>query len=139
MFVILMRILFFFNIVGPYGVVFATILRDSVSLLRFPFFSHIYVFSRENLLVCCLKYSYNCFSSHLCSRCIDLPTLSSLQACPLPPSFLDTYNLSMSSVGCKALCTVISFLVFRFIIIIIIIHCAFFTLAQTGGFFFTEV
>ena len=30
---------------------------------------------------------------------------------PLPPSFLDTYSLSMSSLGCNAFCMVISFLV----------------------------
>ena len=33
-------------------------------------------------------------------------------ASPLPPSFLDTYNLSTSSLECNALCMVISFLVF---------------------------
>ena len=32
-------------------------------------------------------------------------------ASPLPPSFLETYSLSTSSLGCKALCIVISFLV----------------------------
>ena len=32
-------------------------------------------------------------------------------ASPLPPSFLDTNSLSMSSLGCNALCMVISFLV----------------------------
>ena len=32
-------------------------------------------------------------------------------ASPLPPSFLDTYSLSTSSLGCNALCMVISFLV----------------------------
>ena len=30
---------------------------------------------------------------------------------PLPPFFLDSYSLSRSSLGCKALCNVISFLV----------------------------
>ena len=30
---------------------------------------------------------------------------------PLPPYFLDTYSLSMSSLRCKALCMVINFLV----------------------------
>ena len=34
-------------------------------------------------------------------------------ASPLPPFFLDIYSLSMSSLGCKALCIIISFLVFR--------------------------
>ena len=32
-------------------------------------------------------------------------------ASPLPPSILDPYSLSMSSLGCSALCMVISFLV----------------------------
>ena len=32
-------------------------------------------------------------------------------ASPLPPPFRDTYNLSTSSLGCNALCIVISFLV----------------------------
>ena len=34
-------------------------------------------------------------------------------ATPLPPSFLDTYSLSTSSLWCNALCMVISFLVLR--------------------------
>ena len=36
-------------------------------------------------------------------------------ASPLPPSFLDTYILSLLSLGCKGLCIVISFLVLWFI------------------------
>ena len=36
-------------------------------------------------------------------------------ASPLPPSFLDTYSLSMSSLGCKALSIVINFLALWFI------------------------
>ena len=43
-------------------------------------------------------------------RCMDVSTLSSMLASPLPPSFLDTYSLSASSLGCNALCIVISFL-----------------------------
>ena len=39
----------------------AAIRRDSVSLFRFPFLSHVQVFSWEISLVCRLKYSYNCF------------------------------------------------------------------------------
>ena len=42
---------------------------------------------------------------------MDVSTLSSMLASPLPPSFLDTYSLSTSSLGCNALCIVISFLV----------------------------
>ena len=34
-----------------------------------------------------------------------------MPACPLPPSFLDTYSPSMSSHGCKASCMIICFLV----------------------------
>ena len=45
------------------------------------------------------------------SRCIDALTLSSMLASPFPPSYLDTYSLSTSSLGCNALCMVISFLV----------------------------
>ena len=37
-------------------------------------------------------------------------TLSLSLESPLSPSFLDSYSLSISSLGCKALCMVISFL-----------------------------
>ena len=37
--------------------------------------------------------------------------MSSMLASSLPPAFLGTYSLSSSSLGCKALCIVISFLV----------------------------
>ena len=40
--------------------------RDSVSLLRFPFLSHLQVLSYEILFVCRLKYPYRCFSSYFC-------------------------------------------------------------------------
>ena len=52
-----------------------------------------------------------CFSMSSSSRCIDVSTLSSMLASPLPPSFLGTCSLSKSSLGCNALCMVISFLV----------------------------
>ena len=42
---------------------------------------------------------------------MDASTVSSMLASHLPPCFLDTYNLSTSSLGCNALCMVISFLV----------------------------
>ena len=45
------------------------------------------------------------------SRCIDVFTLSLMLVRPLPPSFLDTYNLSTLSLRCTVLCMVISFLV----------------------------
>ena len=53
-----------FDIVGPYGVVCDTIRRDSISLLGFPFFVHVYVFSCEISLVCRLKCPNSCFSFH---------------------------------------------------------------------------
>ena len=53
----------------------------------------------------------SCFSMYSSSRCIDASALSSVLASTLPPSFLDTYSLSTSSLGCNALCTVISVLV----------------------------
>ena len=51
------------------------------------------------------------FSMLSSSRCNNASTLSSMLASPLPLSFLDTYSLSTSSLGCKALCVLISFLV----------------------------
>ena len=47
-----------------------------------------------------------------CPR-IDSSTQSSMQASPLPPSFLDTYSLSIPPLGYKTLCIVISSLVIR--------------------------
>ena len=41
---------------------------------------------------------------------VHASTQSSMLASPIPPPFLDTYSLSMSSLRCKALCIVISFL-----------------------------
>ena len=46
----------------------ATIKRNSVSLLKFPFRSHVQVFSREISPICRLKYPYSCFSSQFCFR-----------------------------------------------------------------------
>ena len=42
---------------------------------------------------------------------MDASAVSSMLASPLPPSFLDTYSRSTSSLGCNALCMDISFLV----------------------------
>ena len=44
----------------------AAIRRDSVSLLRFPFLSHVYVFSCAMLLISRLKRPWSCFSFHFC-------------------------------------------------------------------------
>ena len=53
----------------------------------------------------------SCFSVKSSSRCINASTLSSMLPNHLPRSFLHTYSLSTSSLGCSALCMVISFLV----------------------------
>ena len=44
----------------------SAIRKDSVSLLKFSFCSHIRVFSCEISPFCHLKYPYNCFSLHFC-------------------------------------------------------------------------
>ena len=113
--------------------------RVSLSLLRFLFLNHIQVSLREISLICRLKCPYSCFASQfyflvisvpmmimlsvlflmalpprLCkssSHCIDASTLAWMLLGPLPPSFLDTYSLSVLSVGYKTLYIVITFLV----------------------------
>ena len=45
---------------------FAAISRDLVSLLRFPFLTHIQIFSLNISLVCRFKCPYHCFSSYFC-------------------------------------------------------------------------
>ena len=115
----------------------AIIIRGSVSFLRFPFLSHVHVFSCDISLVILLKRPQNYFSSHFCFLvivvplvfvlvvlflvvaisllpcycCISASTLSLCLHSPLPPSLLDTYSLSTSYLGCNILCMVISFLV----------------------------
>ena len=55
---------------------YAAIKRDSVSLFRFPFRSHVQVFSCEISPVCRLKYPYSCFflpflfPCYCCSICL---------------------------------------------------------------------
>ena len=44
----------------------AAIRRDSVSLLKFPFLSHVQVLSCGMLLISRLKRPWSCFSSHFC-------------------------------------------------------------------------
>ena len=119
----------------------AAIRKDSVSLLSFPFHNHsmfsremllVGRLKRQLMFFFSLFFSGYCHSvsprivsivSGGCnqsaskifmwslSRWIDASTLSSVVSSPLPPSLLDTYNLSMSSLGCNALCMVISILV----------------------------
>ena len=122
---------------------YAVIRRYSVSLLRFPSFSHVHVFSCEILFINRLK-SPQSFPSHFCFKVIvfllvfvlsvlflvtvinlcprfsmqssshstDASTLFSLLVSPFPSSFLDTYSLSISSLGRNTLCIYISFFFF---------------------------
>ena len=124
---------------------YAAIRRDSVSLLRFPFLSHVQVLSYK-MFISRLKRPCSCFPSHFCFlvlvillsivlSVLFLMAVISPRSCflwslrvvvsmrerclrcwqVLPPSFLDTYSLSMSSVWYNALFMVISFLVLCFI------------------------
>ena len=54
-------VLSIFSLIWSLGLFCAVIRRDSVSLLRFPFFNHVQAFSCEISLVCRLKYPYSCF------------------------------------------------------------------------------
>ena len=126
---ILLRLIYSYFDIVLMALFYAAIRRDSVSLLRFLFLSHVQVFSREILLDCHLKYPYRSLSSHFCflaiflrlrlelsvlflvtalfvwcaRYCVDVSTLSSMLASALLPSFHDTHILSMSSLGCKTL------------------------------------
>ena len=111
----------------------ATIKRDLVSLVRFPFLSHVQIFSCEISLVCRLKCLHSCLFSHFCFQvifallilvlsilfpvvvislplCIYASTLFWMKASPLPPSFLSTFSLWRLSLRCKVLRIAMSFL-----------------------------
>ena len=119
---------------------YAAIRRDSVSLRRFPFLSCVQAFWCEISLVSRLKYPYSCFSSHFCFLalvvqfiillfilfldaiiglvvfessywCIDTIFNAVESSSSFFLFFFDIFYLSPSSLGCKALCIVISFLV----------------------------
>ena len=97
----------------------ATIWRNSISLLRYPFLVWnvasyfcslviviLLILLSVSFLVAVISPSL-CFSMSSSSRCIDASTPSLMLASPLPPSF---HSLSTSSLGCNAECMVISFL-----------------------------
>ena len=50
----------------PMALFCAAIRRDSVSLLKFPFLSHVQVLSCEMLFISRLKRPWSCFPSHFC-------------------------------------------------------------------------
>ena len=114
----------------------AAIRRDSVSFVKFPFFSHVQLLSCGMLFISRLKRPWSCFFPSFCHSVfyrvvsivsdghhlytfiffyvvfeMDVSTLCSMHASPLPSSFLGTYRLFTSSLWCNALCMVISFLV----------------------------
>ena len=73
------------------------------------------VVSGISVLLCCL-YCFWWFLSISLRTCLcnlwgDVSMHQrSLERCPLPPSFLDIYSLSVLSLECKAVCIVMSFL-----------------------------
>ena len=82
-----------------------------ISRLKCPwscFSSHFYFLVIVILLSIVLSVSFLmavispplCFSTLSSCHCIDMSRLSSMLANPLSPSFLDTYSLSTSSLGC---------------------------------------
>ena len=89
-------------------------LKCPYSCFSFPFLFSSYC-SVDDCVACNVAGGCNQSSSELfmksSSRCIDSSTQSSMLTRPLPHSFLDTCSLSTSSLGCKALCIVMSFLV----------------------------
>ena len=86
-------------------------LLSCVTIFLFVLFLQVAFLDRLAVLLgyfhsCCLWcfWSLLVFFDHfyVVNRCIDASPLSSMLVNLLPPSFLDTYNLSISSVGCKA-------------------------------------
>ena len=78
---------------------YAAIRKNSVSLLKFSFLSHVQVFSYELTLVCRLKYPYSCFSSYFCFLVIFVPLMLVLSVLFLGtvisfPSRFSTLSLS---------------------------------------------
>ena len=88
-------------------------LEISIELFFFPFWFSGYFRSVDVCVVCIVVSGCNQSSSvvfmYFSSFCIDASTLSWMLTSPHPP-FLDTYSLSTTSLGYKALCIVISFL-----------------------------
>ena len=122
---------------------YVVVRRDFAFLWRRLILSHVQDFSWEILLICCLKYLWNCFSSHFCFlgivvllilvlclffsgrckqsfftffqvvfellyRCID--AIFSAGECS-SSFFFDAFNQSMSSLRCKFVCIIVSFVV----------------------------
>ena len=74
------------------------------SYLCFQVIIVLFVFMLLVLLLAAVISPSQLFLMKSLSAFINAAMLSSMLASPLPPSFLDMYNLSMSSLECKALC-----------------------------------
>ena len=77
----------------------------------FPSFCHSVIYRVVSIVSNGRNQSWFLFFYVVFLSCMDVSTLSSMRANSLPPSFLGTYSLSTSSLGCNALCMAISFLV----------------------------
>ena len=84
-------------------------LEMSIELFFFPLVFSGYFCSVDACAVCILAVISLLPRFFLCSRCIDALTPFWMLTNPLPPSFLDSYNLFISSLGSQALCIVMSF------------------------------
>ena len=111
-------IYFWFNIVRPYGVFCAAVRRDTDSLLRFSFLSHIQAFLCEISIVCRFKYPYYSFSSHfrfLVIIVLPIPVLFVLflvVVISLLCSFLCSLRVVVSISGHRLVCWWVLFLFF---------------------------
>ena len=124
----------------------AAMRRDSISLLQFPFLSHVHVFSFEISLVCRLKYPYSCFPSYFSFRVIAVLLI-------LPPLLFlllwefftltsaDGLSLELKSPGLFSIFWLMLIVLlfvwssFEFLFLIIIIHSSeLFTSALADGF-----
>ena len=87
----------------------------SIELFFYPFLFSIYFHPVDPCVIGIISGGCNQSSSAffyvVFEYFINASTLSSMLESPLPPSFQDTYSQSTSSLGCNALCVVISFLV----------------------------
>ena len=88
-------------------------LEISIQLFFFPFLFPGYCCSVDFYVTCTFFSAHDkcllLFLMKSSSPCIDASTQSSMLTNPLPSYFLDTYILSMSPQGCKALRIVVSF------------------------------
>ena len=106
------RLAFYYNLF-PKELFCVGMRGDSVSVLRFPFCSHVLVILCEILLVCCLKYQYSCFSlpflfpSYCCSVC---PYIISYIIIIIIIHSLELFTLALADVFFNGICVTASLL-----------------------------